>query len=96
MKLKLEVLEINIGEDTANFHLVPHKYIFEAKWPRKWPKWPSTDFQISKKSVFRLFQPPAAKNDPDTENTNQPDFDKNCLVYSVSGSFLGFSPPRGR
>ena len=40
------------------------------------------------KSVFRLFQPPEAKNDPDTENTKQPDFDKNCLVYSVSGSFL--------
>ena len=55
MKLKLAVLEINIGEDTASFHLVPHKYIFEAKWLRKWPKWPWTDLQISKNPFFGFF-----------------------------------------
>ena len=30
-------------------------------------------FEISKKLVFWLLQPPEAKNNPDTENTKEPD-----------------------
>ena len=72
MKLKLEVLEINIGEDTASFHLVPHKYIFEAKWPRKWLKWPSTDLQISKNLFFGFFSFQRPKMTPTHKIQNNP------------------------
>ena len=48
-------------------------------------------FEISKygsKSVFWLFQPPEAENDPDTENTKGPDLWKDCFVFYDFESFL--------
>ena len=57
-------------------------------WPLVAEKAKKPNSEICKKLVFGLFQPSEAKNDPDTENTKQPDFDQNCLVFSMSGSFL--------
>ena len=48
-------------------------------------------FEISKygsKSVFWLFQPPEAENDPDTENTKDPDLWKDFFVFYDIESFL--------
>ena len=48
-------------------------------------------FEISKngsKSVFWLFQPPEAENDPDTENTKEPDLWKDFFVFYEFKSFL--------
>ena len=42
-------------------------------WPLVAEKGKNQIFEISKKYEFWLFQPPEAQNDPDTENTKEPD-----------------------
>ena len=45
-------------------------------------------FSGRRSKVFRVFWPPEAKNDPHSENTKKPDFEKNFLIFYAKRSYL--------
>ena len=63
---------------------MPRGYI----WPLVARKRQKKGFSGPPNKVFRGFWPPEAKNDPHSENTKKPDFEKNFFIFYAKRSYL--------